>query len=64
MSTNGLISCKAVCATAASNSNYFVRVGGEDSADIAGDLIVGGDIYASTIISAPDISRNSFYIKN
>ena len=64
MSTNGLISCKAVCATAASNSNYFVRVGGEDSADIAGDLIVGGDIYASTIISAPDISRNPFYIKN
>jgi hypothetical protein len=64
MSTNGLISCKAVCATAASNSNYFVRVGGEDSADIAGDLVVGGDIYASTIISAPDISLNPFYIKN
>jgi hypothetical protein len=61
---NGLISSRNVCLTGSVESNAFVRVGKAGDVDIDGDLTVGGDIYASTIISTPDISLNPFYIKN
>ena len=44
MSTNGLLACKTVYASAATDSNYFVKVGAEGNSEIVGDLTVGGDI--------------------
>lgn len=70
MSTNGLLACKTVYASAATDSNYFVKVGAEGNSEIVGDLTVGGDIivgndiYASTVISIPEATGNPFYIKN
>jgi hypothetical protein len=61
---NGLISSRTVCLTGATASNAFVRVGKAGDVEVAGDLDVLGDIYASTIISIPDISLNPFYIRN
>ena len=46
------------------NDDYYVRKGTNGNSVIPGDLTVNGDIYASTIISIPDISLNPFYIKN
>ena len=46
------------------DDDYYVRKGVNGSSIIPGDLTVDGDIYASTIISIPDISLNPFYIKN
>ena len=64
MSTNGLLSSKSVCINGNDDSNLFVRVGADGSSIIPGDIVVGGDIYASTIISIPEASGNPFYIKN
>jgi hypothetical protein len=56
---NGLMSGKLVTYTGEDDSNAYVRRTGAN-----GDVIIDGDLYASTIISIPDISLNPLYIKN
>lgn len=67
---NGLIPRYETSYGPGSNDNYYVKVGADGSAIIDNDLLVkddltvNGNIYASTIVSIPDIALNPFYIKN
>lgn len=58
---SGLIPSRETCATGASNSNYFVRVGNNGDSEIIGDLTVGGTLFVDNI--EPISTTEPVYIK-
>jgi hypothetical protein len=57
MNNNGLLSSSETHPGPPTTDAYYLR-------NNNGDVVVDGDLYASTIISLPDASNNPFYIKN
>lgn len=61
---NGLMASSATHRGPQTTRPFYLVDEGNGNAMVNGDLTVEGNIYASTIISTPEVSGNPFYIKN